>query len=143
QQFPAHVFLMTATATSPAPAPQTPAAAHARTHGGQGANGASGDKAQRQAPADLFATLLALAGDAAPLDAAAQDPLAADAQNTQDAQDPNAPDDNPLAGLLLWQPPALDATHPDLARAGSADATLRTGAADADALASATPDTTA
>ncbi len=139
---------MTTAATS-THAPQTPG--HARTQSAQGSQGANGTQAhgQRQAPADLFATLLALAADAAPVDGSATDALAAaDAIDGLDsgapaggktgkagkgkpgidAQDPL--DEHPLAGLMLWQPPALDKTHPDLARAARGDtAVAASGAA--------------
>ncbi|MCU0941864.1 MAG: flagellar hook-length control protein FliK [Hydrogenophaga sp.] len=64
----------------------------------------------RQAPADLFATLLAMAADAggglAADGSALADPLASDADTaTPDAD--TVPGENPLAGLLMWQPPGL------------------------------------
>lgn len=88
--------------TSPA-APATPAVARNSTAG----NGPGGLQ-PRQAPADLFATLLALAADTGtPADGAAGiDPLAADADGAA-ADTDRAPADNPLAGLLMWQPPGL------------------------------------
>lgn len=73
------------------------------------ANGQGGLQA-RQAPVDLFATLLALAADAGggtPADGSAlADPLASDALADSPDTD-TAPGDNPLAGLLMWQPPGL------------------------------------
>lgn len=76
----------------------------------------------RQAPADLFATLLALAADAggslAADGSALADPLATDA----DAAAPDAdtePGENPLAGLLMWQPPGLRDPSADSRQAGT------------------------
>ncbi|MBL0917130.1 MAG: flagellar hook-length control protein FliK [Hydrogenophaga sp.] len=98
----------------------TPATTHAPSHAAQaGARPAANVHGQRQAPVDLFATLLALAADATPLDAAATDPLAGDAPAT-DAKDPkDAGSEHPLAGLMLWQPPAIDKTATDAAAAGA------------------------
>jgi hypothetical protein len=63
-----------------------------------------------QAPADLFATLLALASDAMPADAS--DPLAATDTAVQDTGQDADDKDNPLAGLMFWQPQGpLEQTH--------------------------------
>jgi flagellar hook-length control protein FliK len=94
--------MSTATTASPSPAhgPQAHAA---------GARPAHLQGQRTQAPADLFSTLLALAADATPTEAI--DPLAADT----DAQgDPQTADnkDNPLAGLMFWQPQgAMEPAH--------------------------------
>lgn len=139
---------MTTAAATSSHAPQTSGHPPARAHGAQGGQGSTAQTAhgQRPAPADLFATLLALAADAAPVDGLAAeadtvaDPLAD--RDTGSAGGPrgprggqgakggkgqpgadalNAPDEHPLAGLLLWQPPALDPTHPDAVRAARGD----------------------
>ncbi|MGV3498024.1 MAG: flagellar hook-length control protein FliK, partial [Hydrogenophaga sp.] len=82
--------------------PASPTPAHGPQAHAAGARPAHLQGQRTQAPADLFATLLALAADATPADAS--DPLAATdtaAQGTaQDADDK----DNPLAGLMFWQP---------------------------------------
>ncbi len=81
------------TTSTPAHGPQ----AHAT-----GARPAHLQGQRTQAPADLFATLLALAADATPADAG--DPLAtADTAAPGDARDADD-QDNPLAGLMFWQP---------------------------------------
>ncbi len=138
----------TATPASPSPAhgPQTHATGTRPAHlQGQ----------RTQAPADLFAALLALAADATPAETG--DPLAttadATAQDTaQDADDK----DNPLAGLMFWQPQGpLEQTHAasasgDGARGGRATTAmperavadaLREPSARADERAVQTPDT--
>jgi flagellar hook-length control protein FliK len=99
----------------------TPATTNAPSHAAQAGTRPAHLQGQRQAPVDLFATLLALAADAAPLDAAPADPLAgdtaADARDHKNPKDPKDPKDaggeHPLAGLLLWQPPAIDKAPTD------------------------------
>ncbi len=94
----------------------TPATTHASTNTAQAGARPAHLQGQRQAPVDLFATLLALAADAAPLDAVATDPLASDTA-TQEPKD--AGSEHPLAGLLLWQPPAIDKTATDATKGGN------------------------
>jgi flagellar hook-length control protein FliK len=104
----------------------TPATTPASPHAAQASARPAHLQGQRQAPVDLFATLLALAADAAPLDTVATDPLAGD--DAADARDPkDAGSEHPLAGLLLWQPPAVDKTAADATAGGP------TGPAGADA----------
>lgn len=107
----------------------TPATTHAPSHAAQASARPAHLQGQRQAPVDLFATLLALAADAAPLDAVAPDPLASDTTDAQDTQDGSG--EHPLAGLMLWQPPVIDKTTPEAAAGGPAGA----GGADARPLA--------
>lgn len=84
------------------PAHTTSAPAHGPQAHATGARPAHLQGQRTQAPADLFATLLALAADAAPADAS--DPLAAtDTAAQGDARDADD-QDNPLAGLMFWQP---------------------------------------
>jgi len=146
--------MTTAAATSSHP-PQPHGPTPARPHGAQG-SAAQPAPGQRPAPADLFATLLALAADAAPVDGAmaeADAPGATDGEATAGtkgrkggrggkgqpgADDLDLTDDHPLAGLLLWQPPALDPSRADGARDPRGD----TGALSAAALAGAARGTT-
>lgn len=86
---------MSTTPASTNPPPHAPQASQT------GARPAHLQGQRTQAPADLFAAMLALAADATD----ASDPLAAATDDAAHGDEPYAGDsDNPLAGLMFWQP---------------------------------------
>jgi flagellar hook-length control protein FliK len=83
--------------------PASPSPAHGPQAHAAGARPAHLQGQRTQAPADLFSTLLALAADAAPAETG--DPLVAATDTTAQGTAQEADDkDNPLAGLMFWQP---------------------------------------
>lgn len=92
-----------ASASAPSHAPTHATQASARPTNAQGQS-----QRTHQTPADLFATLLALAADAAPVEGAGSEVLAGTSEGAETGDADEALKDNPLAGLLLWQPPAAD-----------------------------------
>jgi flagellar hook-length control protein FliK len=117
--------------------PASPSPAHGTQAHATGARPAHLQGQRTPAPADLFADLLALAAEAAPGEAG--DPLAtADTVEQGAPQDPDDKDD-PLAGLMFWQPQGPQAQAQatsaagDGTRAGSTSTAMPDRAA-ADAL---------
>ncbi len=87
--------MSTTASTSPPPSPHAPQASQT------GARPAHLQGQRTQTPADLFAALLALAADATD----ASDPLAAATDEAAHGDEhPPGDSDNPLAGLMFWQP---------------------------------------
>lgn len=109
---------MNTSSAAPAHAPASPPAQAANA--AQRANGGNA-AGQRPTAPDLFATLLALAADGGEATAAIAVDAAVDAAAT-DEEPPTAPGaDHPLASLLMWQPPGLDARRPAAGDAATAD----------------------